>query len=1074
MNYRHTFAITSSMVSLAFSSAFADKEQTDLSVPPSSATATSTTFSQSPTLKITSSARITIIGNGLASRMPKFGDFETELQVRYPDAQLTIRNMGDEANTPAFRPHPGRSRDGQYAFPGADKLVHEDYQAHSGGKGSFETPDQWLTKLKTDVVIACFGFTSSFDGQPGLDSFKKELDAFLKHTKAQQYNGKSTPQVALVSSTAFENLSKIQDTPNGIEENKNLELYTKAMQEVAAANSVLFIDAFTASKSWIASNKEPITQDGALLNAKGYALFAPFLADSIFGKAPAKAASKRKAIHAAVNEKNWVWHNYYKIPNGVHVYGRRFKPYGPQNYPDELKKAAEMTQVRDQLIWATSNGKPFDLAAADTKTHKLPEVPTNFKASGKNGDPNYKSGEDTLADLKVPENYKIELFASETDFKNLANPVQMSFDNKGRLWVACMPSYPHWRVGDPKPTDTLVILEDTDGDGKADKETVFANDLHIPMGFELAPEGVYVSQSDSLVLLKDTNDDDKYDEKEYVLSGFDDHDTHHAISAFSADPSGAIFMGEGIFLHSNVDTAYGPVRGTNGGFMRYNPTKKRLERTAQLSIPNPWGIASNGYGQSFFLHTSGASLAWMGQSTIKPKYGRNLRAPDLLKGNKVRPTSGLEFVSSRHFPDEIQGDILINNNIGFLGTKQHAVIEDGTGYTTKYRQDLLRSTNKNFRPVDLEFAPDGSLYVIDWSNVLIGHMQHNARDPHRDHVHGRVYRITYPSRPLVKPAKIAGASITELLGNLKLPEYRTRYRTRRELRGLDADKVAAATKTWAQKLDEKDAEYERHLLEALWVLWGVNKVDETFVANLMKAKDHRVRAAATRVVRYNMDKLSNGQELLELAAGDKHGRVRLEAINTANWLDKDSGAAILKIAKTKPIDSWIKQSFDNANNDLTGAKPAKVKDKEASGWKKAGMNKKQIAYMKKGREIYHREAHCGTCHQDDGKGLPAGGFPPIVGTKWVTQDPDRLIKLSLKGLMGAIEVKGKKYNGAMTPFEGLLNDDELASVLTYVRKSFGNKASAITADQVKKVRAAEIKRTGLYTVEELLKAHPHK
>ena len=1027
------------------------------------------------TLKLAPNSNITIIGNGLASRMLKFGDFETELQVRYPEAKLIIRNIGDEGNTPAFRPHPGRSKEGQFAFPGGEKLVRQDFLFHTGGKGTFDSPDQWLTKLKADVVIACFGFTSSFDGPNELDRFKKELDAFLKHTQAQKYNGKSAPQVALVAPTAFEDLSKIQDTPNGIAENKNLALYTAAMQEIAAANKVLFVDAFTASKNWIGSNKEPITQDGALLNAKGYALFAPFLADSVFGKAPAKASAKRVAIHAAVNEKNWLWHNYFKIPNGVHVYGRRFGPYGPQNYPDELKKAAEMTQLRDQAIWAVANGKSFDLAAADAKTHKLPDVPTNFKPSGKKtGDVNYKSGEDTLAELTLPEGYKIELFASETDFKNLANPVQMSFDNKGRLWVACMPSYPHWRVGDPKPADTIIILEDTNGDGKADKETVFADDLHIPIGFEFAPEGVYVSQSDSLVLLKDTNGDDKYDEKEYILSGFDDHDTHHAISAFCAGPSGAIYMGEGVFLHSNVDTAYGPVRGTNGGFMRYNSSKKRLERSAQLNIPNPWGIAFDDYGQNFFLHTSGTGFSWMGQSTIKPKYGRNLKAPDLLKDNKVRPTSGLEFVSSRHFPDEVQGDILISNDIGFLGIKQHVVSEDGTGYTTKYRQDLLQSANKNFRSVDLEFAPDGSLYLIDWSNVLVGHMQHNARDPHRDHVHGRVYRITYPSRPLVTPAKVAGASITELLGNLKLPEYRTRYRSRREIRGHDADKVVAATKLWVQKLDKKDPEYERHLLEALWVLWGMNKVDEALVTTLLKAKDHKVRAAAARVVRYNLDKLSNAQVLLELAAGDDHGRVRLEAINTANWLDKASGTAILDLAKTKPIDKWIKQSYDNANYDLTGAKIAKVKDTEAEAWQKSGMKRRQVAFMKKGREIYHREAHCVTCHQEDGKGLPAAGFPPINDTKWVTQDPERLIKLTLKGLMGEIEVKGKKFNGAMTPFEGILNDEEVASVLTYVRNSFGNNASAIKTNQVKKVRAAEKKQIGLYTAEELLKAHPHK
>ena len=113
--------------------------------------------------------------------------------------------------------------------------------------------------------------------------------------------------------------------------------------------------------------------------------------------------------------------------------------------------------------------------------------------------------------------------------------------------------------------------------------------------------------------------------------------------------------------------------------------------------------------------------------------------------------------------------------------KQHETIEDSTGYRLRFRQDLIQGSDDNFRPVDMEFAPDGSLYMVDWHNVLIGHMQHNARDPLRDHVHGRIYRITYPSRPLVEPAAVAGASIATLLDNLKLPEYRTRYRSKREL-----------------------------------------------------------------------------------------------------------------------------------------------------------------------------------------------------------------------------------------------------------------------------------------------------
>ena len=130
--------------------------------------------------------------------------------------------------------------------------------------------------------------------------------------------------------------------------------------------------------------------------------------------------------------------------------------------------------------------------------------------------------------------------------------------------------------------------------------------------------------------------------------------------------------------------------------------------------------------------------------SIKPRYGvATHKSHNLIEDkHRVRPTSGLEFVSSRHFPDDVQGDLLINNTIGFLGTKQHTMEDDGTGYKSRHRQDLLRSSDGNFRPVDMEFAPDGSLYLVDWHNVLVGHMQHNLRDPSRDNEHGRVYRIT--------------------------------------------------------------------------------------------------------------------------------------------------------------------------------------------------------------------------------------------------------------------------------------------------------------------------------------------
>ena len=194
-----------------------------------------------------------------------------------------------------------------------------------------------------------------------------------------------------------------------------------------------------------------------------------------------------------------------------------------------------------------------------------------------------------------------------------------------------MPSYPHYRPGDPRPDDKLLILEDTDGDGKADHQTVWADGLHLPMGFEFAPEGVYLSQGINLVLLTDTDGDDRADRREVVLSGFDDHDTHHAIGAYCADPSGAILMCEGTFLRSSVETAYGTVRGTNGGFFRFAPQRRHLERHAQLSIPNPWGIAFDDWGQHFFLHTSGPKVgvdaAGLGQAALRRRYAREPR-PD--------------------------------------------------------------------------------------------------------------------------------------------------------------------------------------------------------------------------------------------------------------------------------------------------------------------------------------------------------------------------------------------------------------------------------------------------------------
>ena len=1025
---------------------------------------------QTADLGLHSGDRIVLIGNNLGSRMMNYGHFETELQLRYPESQLIVRNMCDGGNTPSFRPHSGRVS--PWAFPGAE-IFQTELAQNSGSQGHFETPDEWLTRLEADIIVAFFGYNESFQGPEGLENFKAELDAFIKHTLGQTYNGDTPPRLALVSPIAYEDLSDRFDLPDGKKENQNLALYTQAMQEVATANDVFLSDVYTDTKKWMAE-EDALTIDGFQLTDAGYARLAPLLIDKLFGKAKVKAEAHRDLIQETVLEKNWFWHNDFKSPNGVHVFGRRYNPFGPDNYPPELTKIRQMTSIRDTAIWMAARGEKMDLKVADAKTLTLPEIESNYKPSMKNGDPEYLYGQDALDQLQVAPGYKIELFASERAFTDLANPVQISFDNKGRLWVATMPTYPHYKPGDARPNDKLIILEDTDGDGKADKQTIFAENLHLPTGFEFAPEGVYVAQGTNLVLLRDLDGDDKADTKEVILSGFDDHDTHHVISAFCADPSGAIFMGEGVFLHTNVETSYGPVRATNGGFFRYNPQRKHLERHAQISIPNPWGIAFDEWGQHFFAETSGPDVRWMLPGSVKPRYGvANPKGFSIIeKAHRVRPTSGVEFVSSRHFPDEVQGDMLINNTIGFLGTKQHRMVKDGAGFMSKFRQDLLVGDDKNFRPVDMEFAPDGSLYLVDWHNVLIGHMQHNARDPYRDHVHGRIYRITYPSRPLVEPAPIVDASIEQLFQNLELPEYRTRYRSRRELRGRNTSEVTAALDEWIAKLDKASPRYEQLLLEGLWVSWGVNDLNEDLMERLLNAQDYRARAAAVRVLRYMGNQMSDLSDEFRKAARDTSGRVRLEVITAASWLPAKEGLELLNIVEEQALDKWMEPSFKTAVAHLNGRKLAD-KRKESITTSLQGADRELYT---KGKAIFERDGYCTTCHQADGRGLEASGFPPLAKTKWVQGNEERLIKLTLKGLWGPIEVLGKKYPGQvpMTPYAGLLNDEEVAAVLTYVRNSFGNNASVIKPETVKTIRDAIKEKKDFYAPEDLLQQHPHQ
>jgi putative heme-binding domain-containing protein len=487
--------------------------------------------------------------------------------------------------------------------------------------------------------------------------------------------------------------------------------------------------------------------------------------------------------------------------------------------------------------------------------------------------------------FKLAPGYAINLFAAEKDFPELANPVAMAFDARGRLWVSTMPTYPQYQPPNP-PNDKVIILEDADQDGKADQATVFADGLHLPTGLELGNGGLYVASQPNLLFLKDADGDGKADDREIILQGLGSEDSHHAVHAFVWGPDGGLYIHEGTFHASQIETPYGVVRLSNSGVFRWNPRTWQASVFVSYPFANPWGEVFDRWGQNFIADASGGQNYFGSPLTGQTAYPYKHAGLKTFIPFSVRPTAGCAFVSSRHFPPEAQGNFLFNNNIGFQGIKQYKVREEGSGYTGEEIENLLESTDPNFRPVALRFAPDGSLYIVDWFNPLIGHMQFSLRDARRDHAHGRIWRITYPGRPLLKPLPLSGARMVEVLDALKEYEDEVRYRARRELNERNRDTVVAALKQWLAQLNPADTNHEHDLLEGLWVYQTLNVVNgdaQALLRRLLNANEPRVRAAATRALRFWLDRINEPLALLRERMGDDFPRVRLETLLTLSF-----------------------------------------------------------------------------------------------------------------------------------------------------------------------------------------------
>lgn len=492
-----------------------------------------------------------------------------------------------------------------------------------------------------------------------------------------------------------------------------------------------------------------------------------------------------------------------------------------------------------------------------------------------------------MAAFKVGDGLEVNLFASDP---MVAKPIQMYWDEQGRLWIVGSAVYPHIAPGQGA-SDTITVLEDTDRDGVADTSVVFAENLFIPTGIAVGDGGVYVANSTEILHLKDTDGDLKADDTRVVLTGFGTEDTHHIIHSFRWGYDGLLYFNQSIYIHSHIETPHGPRHLNAGGVWQYRTDTMELEVFTR-GLVNSWGHHFDSWGQSF--QTDGAGGEGINYVFPGAAFTTAKSMPRVLSGlNPGSPKhSGLEIISGRHFPEEWHGNMITNDFRGHRVVR-FEVTENQSGYSSVEKPEVLTSSHVAFRPVDVKMGPDGALYIADWYNPIIQHGEVDFRDPRRDREHGRIWRVTVKGRPLVNAPSIVDSPTDDLIALLREPEQWNRIHAKRELRNRDRSEMVTALEKHLAAIDGDNADAENARLEILWAFQTIDVVNDPLLRRLLASPDHRARAAAVRVLSQWRTRLDNEDAYLDALAKlvqDEHPRVRLEAIRALARSDRPEAA----------------------------------------------------------------------------------------------------------------------------------------------------------------------------------------
>lgn len=505
-----------------------------------------------------------------------------------------------------------------------------------------------------------------------------------------------------------------------------------------------------------------------------------------------------------------------------------------------------------------------------------------------------------VSKMTVPEGFSVELVASEPD---IVNPVAMAIDERGRFWITESFEYPRREPGPGK--DRVKILEDTDGDGRADKFTVFLEGLNIPSGIAVGYGGVWVANAPDLLFVQDTDGDGKADKQEVVVTGFGRTDTHELPNSLTWGPDGWLYGLNGVFNRSHIK--YSPANPNYSenhpgwpltcALYRIHPRTREFQVFCE-GTSNPWGVAFDDQGEAFvsacvidhlwhltetgYYHRQGGPyppFTWKIESIVSHKHQKAAYC-------------GIHFFDSEAYPEAYRKKLYMGNIHGGC-INVDRVESQGASYRGFGENDFMTANDSWFMPVVQKCGPDGSLYVLDWYDRYHCYQDANRDPAGIDRLKGRLYRVRYKNTPRVpKDFSLARESNEQLVERLASGTDYLRDTARQLLQERNTDAVAQAVGERLAALTKTNSqvEYRRRLYMTLCGLTGP-KADSYLKAEELLGdptiRHWRIRAAGDRP-----GQSIDLAELEKLANDSRDLKERLQLVIAASKLVRAGGSAV--------------------------------------------------------------------------------------------------------------------------------------------------------------------------------------